>query len=81
MWRSRECRLTAAEASTLAVNVTLELSETRSERDAYRLIAIASVHHIHNLWQRLATSEERYHRALEDARRLRAQLLQDRQAA
>jgi hypothetical protein len=68
--------MTAAEACGLAINLTRELSETRAQRDVYRVIAVVSAHHIADLWQRLATTDARYHRALDDARRLRTQLLE-----
>lgn len=53
------------------------------DRDALRLVAVQSLHLIHQLQCDVVDLRGRYHRALDDARGLRAQLLQvdDRRAA
>jgi hypothetical protein len=74
--------MTALEACGLVVDLTRELSSARSERDVYRQIAIAGIHHSHDLQTRLRLSEDRYQRALADVRGLRQQLLSvERRAA
>jgi hypothetical protein len=46
------------------------------EGETYRLLAGAAIHHAHDSQQRLVVVEGRYHRALDEARRLRAALRQ-----
>ena len=46
-----------------------------ADRDAMRLVAMQAIHQIHDLQIALDDLCQRYHRALADARRLRAQII------
>jgi hypothetical protein len=62
--------VTAAESCELLVAVTRELALTRAERAGYRLVAVAAIHHAHDLQVELERLRSRYH-ALLDERRTR----------
>ena len=46
-----------------------------ADRDAYRLAATQAIHQIHDLQLTVGDLRSRYHRALDDARRLRGQII------
>ena len=68
--------MTAAEAAALIVELTCELSERTRERDAFRMVAVAAIHHAHDLHVEVEDLRARYYRALDDARSLRTSMLQ-----
>lgn len=64
--------MTAAELAQLLVGSTIEISATRRERDAYRLLAVQCLHYCHRLQQDCTALERRYHALLERSRSLRS---------
>ena len=46
-----------------------------ADRGAYRLVAVQAIHHIHDLQLTVDDLRQRYHRALDDARQLRGQII------
>jgi hypothetical protein len=73
--------MTISEACSMVVNLTRELSYARRELLAYRLMAFRLAGRARLLWCEREQVEERYHQALAENRRLREQLLADRQEA
>jgi hypothetical protein len=69
--------VTALEASEIVVQLTVDLSATRNERDGYRLVARQALHYANRLQGELDALQERYDRLLEESRGLRRQLLED----
>ena len=60
--------MTAPQFAELLVDLTRELSERTRERDAWRLVAVAGVHHSHGQHVELKRLEDRYHRFLREQR-------------
>ena len=67
--------MTAAEACVLLTETVRNLFWARVERDAFRMVAVAAIHHAHDLHVEVEDLRARYHRALDDARSLRMSML------
>lgn len=62
-------------------NLTARIKAVEAQRDAYRLVAVQFAYRVCDMRKASDALEERYHRALEDARHLRTQFLTDRAEA
>lgn len=60
--------MTAGDLASMVVDLTRELSETRRELDAWRLVAIEAAHYGHERHVQYSRLEERYYRFLKEQR-------------